>query len=105
MNLVADLLYPVSTRGCGRHDRALTLAPRSGRAGRPSRAFWRAVPARPRGLAGLGILRRCSSLVALFAPLLADADGLSVTKATGPQLAAPVRGLPAGHRRRRAARC
>jgi peptide/nickel transport system permease protein len=52
------------------------------------RAFVRAYGRDRAGLAGLGILL-AFVLVAVFAPLLADADGLSVTKATGPQMAGP----------------
>jgi peptide/nickel transport system permease protein len=59
------------------------------------RAFVRAYGRDRAGLAGLGIML-VFVLVALFAPLLADADGLSVTKATGPQLAPPSWDYPLG---------
>jgi peptide/nickel transport system permease protein len=59
------------------------------------RAFVRAYGRDRAGLAGLGIML-VFVLVAVFAPLLADADGLSVTKATGPQLAPPSADYPLG---------
>lgn len=60
----------------------------AGRGRSALRAFARAYLRDRAGLAGLGILL-AFVLVAVFAPLLADADGLSVTKATGPQMAPP----------------
>ena len=52
-------------------------------------------------MVGLVLLVLVSRSSALAAPLLADADGLTVTKATGPMHRAALLGLPAGHRRRR----
>jgi peptide/nickel transport system permease protein len=49
----------------------------------------------PGGAAGLAILA-AFALVALTAPLLFDAQGLDVTRATGEQLAGPTSGFPLG---------
>jgi len=58
-------------------------------------AFWRGYRADREGMIGLIVLV-LFAVVALAAPVLADADGLSVTKATGPVLASPSLSYPFG---------
>lgn len=62
---------------------------------RAMRQFWDGYRTHRGGLAGLAILI-VFVLIALAAPLLADADGLAVTKATGKALAAPDGQFPLG---------
>lgn len=62
---------------------------------RAMRQFWDGYRTHRGGLAGLAILI-VFVLIALAAPLLADADGLAVTKATGAALAAPNGQFPLG---------
>jgi peptide/nickel transport system permease protein len=58
-------------------------------------AFWRQFRRDREGMAGLAIIV-LFAFVALAAPLLADAEGLSVTRATGPVLAPPSLDYPFG---------
>jgi peptide/nickel transport system permease protein len=70
-----------------------TVAPAGGRTG--SASFWRSFRSDREGMTGLVILVLIG-LVAIAAPLLANADGLSVTKATGPTFAPPSLDYPLG---------
>lgn len=79
-------------------DAAAQLTPSQVRRRRRSaslRRTWRLFRGSRSGMLGL-LLLTCFILVALLAPVLADPDGLEVTKATGPILAPPSAGYPLG---------
>lgn len=65
------------------------------RSGSGIRQGWRSFRRDREGMIGLALLV-FFALVAILAPLLADADGLSVTRATGPSRAAPSLDYPLG---------
>ncbi len=79
-------------------DAAAQLTPRQVSRRRRSASLhrtWRLFRGSRSGMLGL-LLLTCFILVALLAPVLADPDGLEVTKATGPILAPPSAGYPLG---------
>jgi len=79
-------------------DAAVQLTPRQVRRRRRSASLgrtWRHFRTSRSGMLGL-VMLTAFILIAVLAPVLADPDGLEVTKATGPILAPPSAGYPLG---------